>query len=414
MNQSNRLIFHVDMDAFFASIEQLEHPEYRGKPLIVAGLGARGVVCAASYEAREFGVHSAMPTSQAHQKCPHGIYIHPQHSLYSDYSAKIMDCFTEFSPLIEQISVDEAFLDMTGTGGLFGDAPQAALRLKSYIVEKTGLIASVGIAPNKFLAKLASEAGKPNGLTWIKTGSQREFLDPLSVGKLWGVGKKNVSALQSLGIYSVKQLRMYPEPDLCSHFGDVYGRHLRSLAEGEDQREIKNEWREKSISNEVTFERDSSHKAANLTLLLELSDRVARRARKEGLSGRTISLVWRDPNFSRHSRSETVPEPSNNSGVIYDIVRRFYCEMAVLPGSAPEVKTDGKNTRKFRLLGVRLSNFESVVQQMNLFTSPENNKLDRALDAVKNRFGDAAISRAALLRKQIGENLQRENKRQEN
>ncbi len=385
--KGGRIVFHVDMDAFFASIEQKENSHYRGKPLIVGGVeSGRGVVSAASYEARVFGIHSAMPVSLARQKCPHGIFIPCNMELYRSYSKRVMDCLMEFSPVIEQLSVDEAFLDMTG--GCRNDPTEIGAQIKTFIQRQLGLTASVGMAANKFLAKLASDFGKPNGLTCIAPGHEREFLDPLPVDRLWGVGKKTMAALHQLGLYTFRQIRLFPLADLKIHFGESMGSHIHFLSQGEDDREVSPESREKSISAETTFETDLGELDALTSALLELSDRVARRARKEGLTGRTISLIWRDPDFSRHSRSRTLTAPTHSSGAIYALVRESLYEL---------VGKKGQPSRRFRLLGVRLSGFGGPEAQLSLFDAkPPERNLDVLMDAVRDKFGEKAISRGRL------------------
>lgn len=379
------------MDAFYASVEQFENPGLRGKPVIVGGVdSARGVVSSASYEARAFGIHSAMPVTQARKRCPHGIYIPGRHAVYGEYSGRIMDLLSEFSPVIEQVSVDEAFLDMTGTEGLFGDAEESGRRVKAAIRKRIGLTASVGAAENKFLAKLASDARKPDGKMVVLPGGAREFLDPMPVGRLWGVGKKTVAELQQLGLYTIAQLRLHPLPSLSAHLGEDFARHLHELAHGSDRRELEAAREEKSISHECTFETDRSDREALSATLLALSERVARRARKEGLAGSTVTFVWRNPDFSRQSHARSLAEPTHSSPVIYHTALGLFGEVA------------GGTDRKFRLIGLRLSNFSRETAQLSLFQEAKPNpKLDQAMDAVRDRFGDESIRRARLGRREF-------------
>ena len=314
-----RLVFHVDMDAFYASVEQLENPSLRGKPVIVGGVDSmRGVVSSASYEARAFGVHSAMPVAQARKRCPHGIYVAGRHALYGDYSRRIMDVLSEFSPVLEQVSVDEAFLDMSGTENLFGPPEVSGRAVKDAIRSRTGLPASLGAAENKFLAKLASDARKPDGLVVVRPGEARAFLDPMPVDRLWGVGKKTVQELHQVGLYSIAQLRVQPLESLIAHFGENFARHVHALAQGHDDRELVQDWEEKSISHECTFESDSADPDFLSAVLLDLSERVARRARKDGRAGRTVTFVWRNPDFTRQSHARTLPAATDASQAIYD------------------------------------------------------------------------------------------------
>ena len=395
MKFPRRMVFHVDMDAFFAAVEQLENPALRGKPVIVGGVDSgRGVVSSASYEARVFGIHSAMPVAQARRRCPHGVYLNGRHGVYHDYSRRLMDCLSEFSPLIEQVSVDEAFLEMTGSQGLFGDAEESAGKVKARILAQLGLTASVGVAENKFLAKLASDVNKPDGLTVVEPGGAQAFLDPMPVGRLWGVGKKSVEELHRIGLYTIAQLRAYPLESLAIQSGARFARHLHELAHGRDDRELADETREKSISHETTFESDSADGEKLMAALLELSERVARRARKDGMAGRTVTFVWRNPDFSRQSHARTLPEPTNSSQTIYETAAALFAEVSRVKGGA---------ARKFRLLGVKLSNFSPDPLQLSLFQVPRSQPgLDRAMDAVRDRFGEDAIRRARLSRGDAG------------
>ncbi|MDB5049290.1 MAG: polymerase [Fibrobacteres bacterium] len=385
------MVFHVDMDAFYAAVEQLENPALRGKPVIVGGVDStRGVVSSASYEARVFGVHSAMPIMQARRRCPHGIYVAGRHAVYGEYSRRLMDVLSEFTPALEQVSVDEAFMDMTGTEALFGRAEESGRRLKAAIVKRLGLTASVGVAKNKFLAKLASDAKKPDGIVVVWPEETQAFLDPMPVDRLWGVGKKTVLELHRVGLYSIAQLRDESLEALIGNFGENFARHLYALARGEDDRDIVTESQEKSISHERTFEEDSSDTEMLTATLLDLSERVARRARKDGYAGRTVTFVWRNPDFSRQSHARSLPEPTGSSPAIYGAALDLFREIA-------KPKTAGKAGRKFRLIGVRLSNFTQDSQQQSLFQNPKSgSNLDKAMDAVRNKFGESAIRRARL------------------
>jgi len=401
------MVFHVDMDAFYASVEQLENPHMRGKPVIVGGVdSARGVVSTASYEARVFGIHSAMSVAEARKRCPHGIFINGRQSVYADYSKRLMDCLSEFSPSLEQISVDEAFMDMTGSEKLFGDAPVSGMKLKQMIQDRLGITASIGIAENKFLAKLASDVNKPNGLKVVLPSEVQSFLDPLPVGKLWGVGKKSVQSLHQLGLYHIAQLKKYSLENLVSHVGENFAHHIYALAEGKDNRELVPERVEKSISHERTFEEDTGDTDLIGALLLDLSERVARRARKDELQGRTITFIWRNPDFSRQSNSQTLSEATDSSQIIFETVLKLFTVTSTLLGedrlkkSGPRqnfVTRPRVNNRQFRLIGVRLSQFILESQQLSLFTNekPQTN-VDVAMDAVRNKFGEGAIRRARL------------------
>ncbi len=384
----NRIILHVDMDAFYPSVEQLENPALRGLPVIVGGVdSARGVVSSASYEARVFGVRSAMPVAQARRKCPQGIYIAGRHALYQEYSGRLMRLLAEYSPRVETVSVDEAFLDLTGTGRLWGEPRQAALLLQDRIRKDLGLSASVGAAPNKFLAKLASDFKKPAGITVIEPDSVQAFLDPLPVGRLWGVGDKTRAILEGAGLLSISDVRREPLSRLEKTLGPNLARHVHELSHGRDEREVAAPSAEKSISHEHTFEADCSDVSELEGLLLELCDKVGRRARREGLFGRTVSLVWRDPDFSRHSRAKTLENTTQSGGVIHAVAVEL---LSAVRGLTPAAQ----GPRRFRLLGVRLSHFTPMDNQLSLLPSaPTVGNLDRVMDAVREKFGDGAIQR---------------------
>jgi DNA polymerase-4 len=302
----------------------------------------------------------------------------------------MMEVIGDFSPVVEQISVDEAFLDMSGTEALFGPPAATARKLKEAVFRELGLTASVGVAPNKFLAKIASDLNKPDGLTEVRPETVLDFLAPLPVERLIGVGRRTAPELHRLGLHSIGQVRAFGREELESALGADFGSQLHSLSRGEDPREVESDWREKSISHEITFEEDLSDLEALGSVLLDLCDRVARRARKAGLAGRTVSLVWRDPDFSRHSRSRTLGEPTQNSRVLFAVAQPLLTETA--QAAARSLKR-----RKFRLLGLRLSGFASEGEQLSLFASNAAAALDKAMDAVRDRFGEKRIQRGRLL-----------------
>jgi DNA polymerase-4 len=295
-------ILHVDMDAFYASVEQCDQPELRGRPVIVGGLGGRGVVSAASYEARIFGVHSAMPMATAKRLCPQGDFLPVRMQRYARISRQIREILLSFTPLVEPLSLDEAFLDVRGCEKLFGPAEEIARRAKDRIRMETGLVASVGVAPNKFLAKLASDHGKPNGLVLLPADKVVEFLTPLPVGRLWGVGAKGEKRLHALGLRTVGQLAALPEALLVSHFGEQ-GKHLWHLAHGLDDRRVMPDRDAKSISTETTFAHDLADKEALRSCLLELVDHLAGRLRSHGLRARTVDVKIRSADFRTWTRS---------------------------------------------------------------------------------------------------------------
>ena len=308
MNQPRQII-HVDMDAFFASVELLDNPELKGKAVIVGGSPEkRGVVAAASYEARKFGVYSAMPTNQAIRLCPEAILLPGRMKRYVELSHKIREIFSRYTPQIEPISLDEAFLDVTGSITLFGPAEKIGQNIKTQIKEELGLIASVGIAPNKFLAKLASDLQKPDGFVIITEEDKQDILDPLDISKIWGIGKITEKALKSIGINTIGQLRKTDTTKLNNILGNQTP-HILSLAKGIDNREVESVRASKSMSSERTFATDVKDKNVLLNVLLEQVDEVAQRLRKEELEAKTITLKLRYGDFRTITRSNTLDRP---------------------------------------------------------------------------------------------------------
>ena len=291
------MILHVDMDAFYASVEEREKPALVGKPVIVGGTpDRRGVVCAANYVARQFGVHSAMPSATAHRLCPSAIFLPTRMDYYAQVSRQIREIFHRFTPLMEPLSLDEAFLDVTGSVGLFGTPVEIGRQIKREIQERLQLIASVGVAPNKFLAKIASDLEKPDGFVVIDPGSVQEFLDPLPVERLWGVGRQTGKLFERLHVRTIAQLRQLPPDVLHSHLGQ-HGEHLRQLAHGMDDRKVVPDREAKSISHETTFATDIADLNVLRAWLLELTEQVARRLRRHELRGRVVHLKVRFRRF---------------------------------------------------------------------------------------------------------------------
>ncbi|HEX2195727.1 MAG TPA: DNA polymerase IV, partial [Actinomycetota bacterium] len=334
-------ILHVDMDAFYASVEVVKDPSLKGKPVIVGGQGGRGVVTSASYEAREFGVRSAMPTIQARRLCPRGIFLSNDFSAYQDYSARIREVFLSFTPLVEPLSLDEAFLDVAGSVKLFGDPVAIAGAIKARIAE-LGLTCTVGVAPNKFLAKLASTRAKPDGLLVIPPDGVRAFLHPLPVTALWGVGEATGEALRRLGIKTVGDLATIPRRTLERAVGDSLGAHLAHLAAGEDDRPVSPHEPAKSVGSEETFAADLDSHDDIRREILRLADRTAGRLRSKGLCGRTVTLKLRWSNFQTITRSRTLPAEVDTAAEVYAVARELYDKLAP---PAPRV----------RLLGVGVS-----------------------------------------------------------
>jgi DNA polymerase-4 len=382
-----KVILHVDMDAFFAAVEQRDHPEYRGKPVIVGadpGKGAgRGVVSTCSYEARKYGVHSAMPISRAYKLCPHGIYVPPNGRLYSQVSDQIFRLFYEFTDLVEPLSIDEAFLDISGSMNLFKSKREIGLRLKARIVDDQKLIGSVGIAPNKFLAKIASDLNKPDGLVIVEKDKINEFLHPLPVSRMWGAGKKTLEKLEQSGIHTIGDLARLPEDVLKLKFGKS-GSHFYRLAHGIDDREVVPEHGAKSVSNEITFLHDLNNKDELYHTLLRLSEKVAYRLRKQNLKGRTIHLKLRYEGFETITRNKTIAQQTSNTAVIHQTIIDLF-------------NNNYQTHRKVRLLGVGVSGFsDQVSEQLSIFSKQQktDSRLDEVADMVRDKFGRHSISRA--------------------
>jgi DNA polymerase IV len=310
-------ILHVDMDAFYASVEQRDRPELRGKPVIVGGPAeSRGVVCAASYEARKFGVHSAMPSVTARRLCPHGIFLPVRMRDYAEIARQLRDIMLSFTPVVEPLSLDEAYLDVHGCEALFGPAAEMARKIKARIRAETDLIASVGVAPNKYLAKLASDSCKPDGLLIIDAERVAAFLTPLPVGRIWGIGKKGEQRLHALGIRTIGQLAATPVQTLTQHFGES-GQYMWDLAHGRDDRPVVADRAAKSISTETTFARDIADRDVLRSWLLELVEQLGQRMRHIGVQARTVELKLRSADFRTHSRSLTLSAPTDVTDLLW-------------------------------------------------------------------------------------------------
>ena len=381
-----RSILHVDMDAFFASVEQRDNPELQGKPVIVgAGPHERGVVCAASYEARKFGVHSAMPSRTAYKLCPQGVFVPPSMEKYREASRQIMAILESFTPYVQPLSIDEAFLDVTGAIQRFGDAVAIATRIKSEIRTQTGLTASVGVAPNKFLAKLASDLKKPDGLAVITKEDKVQVLAPLPVSKIWGVGKVTEKRLLDLGIKTIGDLQRFPIGGLRRSFGNAAD-HLHALALGEDDRDVETDEESKSISSEHTFDVDTANTDQIMRSLLEQCEEVGTRLRQENVAARTVQLKLRYADFTTLTRRRTLANPTQDEMMIYDVARQLL---------AAE-KIGGK---RIRLIGVGGSNLVSPEVQSDLFGRPDEKRarLVRAVDELRGKLGPGAIKRGTTL-----------------
>ena len=382
---ASRTILHVDMDAFYAAIEQRDRPELKGKPVIVGadpkGGRGRGVVATASYEARAFGVASAMPISQAWKRCPHGVYLHPDMEKYATVSRQVMEVLGRFSDCVEPVSIDEAFLDVTGSRRVFGDGETLAARLKAAVRKDTGLTASVGVATSKLVAKVASDMRKPDGLVVVTAGTEAAFLAPLPIRRLWGVGPKTEEELARLGVHTIGALAALAPERLERKLG-THGHDLTRLARGEDDRPVIADHGEaKSMGQEHTFDQDVADRARLRETLLDLSDAVARRLRSHGLRARTITLKYRDETFRTLTRAETVAEPTDAGDVLFRVSWRLFESV--------------HGERRVRLLGIYASGFGGGAQ-LDLFARP-GNAADQVRDAVDRRFGEGTLTRASLI-----------------
>ncbi len=385
-----RLIMHLDMDAFFAAVEQRDRPELAGKAVIVGadpqGGKGRGVVSTCSYEARKFGVHSAMPIQTAYKLCPHGIYVPPNGRLYSRVSANIFKILHEFTDLVEPLSIDEAFMDVTGSVRLFGGARQIAYKMKERIRQEENLTASIGIAPNKYLAKIASDLEKPDGLVEVQADKIDQFLAPLSVERLWGAGKQTQKLLHTMGIHTIGDLMRFPENVLEKKMGKM-GRHFYNLAHGIDERAVQTHETVKSVSNEHTFGKDQSDNEYVRKTLAALCEKVAYRLRKQRLRGKTVHLKLRYDDFSTITRNKTLAKSTDQT----DQIRKTVFEL---------FDFNYERGRLIRLIGAGVSGFgKSDTGQISLFDERDKKleALDSLEDAIKTRFGTHSIGRADSL-----------------
>jgi DNA polymerase IV len=393
-------ILHVDMDAFYAAVEVLEDPTLAGKPVVVGGSGRRGVVAAASYEARAYGVRSAMPSGRAKQLCPHAVFVSGRYDRYTSYSERIHAIFESYTPLVEGIALDEAFLDVAGALRLFGDGEHIAHDIRRRIGEEVGLSASVGVAATKFVAKLASEAAKPRaslagiepgrGVVVISPGEELSFLHPMPVEALWGVGPATAQRLRRLGVTTIGDLARVGVETLESSLGRAHGRHLHELARGRDPRPVEADRELKSVSHEETYSFDIDRRDELHREVVRMADAVAGRLRAAGVAGRTVTLKVRYGDFRTVTRSQTVPSPVDDGFVIAGV------------GSALLDQVDlGEGVR---LLGVSVSNLiHSEARQLALDFDPGTTPgrpgpgATKALDQVRDRFGEGALGPAVLL-----------------
>jgi DNA polymerase-4 len=374
-----RAIIHVDMDAFYASVEVRDRPELAGKPVLVGGGGARGVVAAASYEARRYGVFSAMPMQRARRLCPGAVIIRPRPERYREVSEHLFEIFREITPLVEGLSLDEAFLDVTGSLKLHGDLETIGRRIQARIQDQTGLQASIGMAHNKFLAKLASDFRKPAGFVHVDPRRVSEFLDPLPIGRLWGIGRKTEPKLRALGILTVGQLRKADPASLGEVLGNRCG-HFMCLARGEDDREVEVAQGERSISHEMTFDTDLTDTRELCAELLRQSEAVMRRVRRQHLAARCIHVKIRDHRFVTATRSRTLRTVTSSSATCYKVAK----------GLLLRWQEEHRNT-PLRLLGVGVTGLEPA--------DPRAVDVDQTMDAIAGRYGERLITRGLAIRK---------------
>jgi DNA polymerase-4 len=386
----SKAIIHLDMDAFYAAVEVLDNPSLRGKPVIVGGSHKRGVVSSASYEAREFGVHSAQPVATAIRLCPHGMFLPVRMSRYQEVSDQVFEIFRRFTPLVEPLSVDEAFLDVTGSVRLFGLPEEIARMIKRAVFEEIGITVSAGLAPSKFVAKIASDLQKPDGLTIVREGHVKTFLEPLPIDKLWGVGKATQKALALLGVRTIGDLSRLPLDVLENNFGK-HGTHLYLLSHGVDDRDVEVSREVKSVGHEETFPSDLLDMEAVRKELLSLATRVSRRLRSEGFVGKTVTLKVKYSDFVQITRSETLPKATEDG---LEIFRRC-CGLL-------ERTEVGK--RPVRLLGIAVSHLylQEGGRQFSLFgrdSAPRRKKLNLALDKISEKYGEDGILPGTLFKK---------------
>jgi DNA polymerase-4 len=387
-------ILHVDMDAFFASVELLDRPELRGRPVIVGSPAGRGVVLSATYEARAFGVHSAMPMSRARRVCPQATVIPPSHGKYSEVSKGVMEIFHTITPLVEPIASDEAFLDVGGAGRRLGRPAAIAELIREQVLDRYGITCSVGVAASKFIAKLASKQCKPDGLLVVPADEVVGFLHPLPVSALWGVGERTEQSLLRLGIRTVGDLAKVPVNTLQRELGAAVGGHLAALAWGRDERPVTAHVPDKSIGNEETFAEDVDDPEMIRRELLRLSERVAARMRKAGHVGRTVSVKLRRADFTTINRSRTLREPTDVAQVIYATA----CEL---------FKAAGLERVRLRLVGVRMENLRpagEATRQLGLGERETGwREAEQAMDRAIRRFGPDAVLPASLVRGKLDE-----------
>jgi DNA polymerase-4 len=384
------VILHVDMDAFYASVAELDHPEYKGKALVV-GAGTRGVVLSANYEARKFGIRAAMPVGRAKRMAPHAIFIAPEHHRYSEISERVMAIFHSYTPLVEPISLDEAFLDVTGSQKLFGTGREIAAKIREQVEKEEGITCSVGLAQSKFIAKLASQHCKPNGMLEIKPDRILEFLHPLPVRAIWGVGPKTAESLERLGLHTVSDIAHTPRATLIRALGESTGASLYELAWGRDYRDVIPDEPEKSIGNEETFSEDLDNPEEILCEFLRMTEKATARLRERSLFAKTISIKIKFADFSSLTRSKTVPIAIDNTHDTYEVVKALYLAL----------RNEGA---RIRLVGVSLSHLqEGAPVQLELGARERGwREADTAIDRAQARFGRGSVRPGRLISPESG------------
>jgi len=386
-----KAIVHVDMDAFYASVECLDDSSLTGQPVVVGGLGPRGVVATASYAARKFGVHSAMPMGRARRLCPSAHYIRPRMQRYREKSAEVFMIFRDFTPLVEGLSLDEAFLDVSASLKLFGSAEDIGREIKRRIRQETGLTASVGLAHNKFLAKLASDIRKPDGLVLVDPEEVHAFLDPMPISRMWGIGKRTAPKLKALGILTIGQLRRTDLSILRPVLGNRSG-HYQKLANGADDRAVEPIRPDKSISHEVTFDTDLADRSELLAELQRQAESVSRRLRTQRLMASTVVVKIRDPGFHTVTRSRSLRAGSNSTQTLYRMARALF-----------EKWRESHKTTAVRLLGMGVTGLEDADSRDHdtgdRLDSSSDQEIDRVFDSINQRYGEAKIVHGQTLRR---------------
>ena len=380
-------VLHIDMDAFYASVELISRPELKGTPVIVGG-GSRSVVLSATYEARRFGVHSAMPMTRARRLCPQATVVEPSHGLYSTVSAGVMEVFRSVTPLVEPLSLDEAFLDVAGAVRRLGRPSEIGQLIRDRVADEQGITCSVGVATTKFVAKLASTRSKPDGMLVVPASGVVAFLHPLPVGALWGVGEKTEKELTRLGLHTVGDIAHTPRNTLVRALGPAAGSHLHALSWGRDERRVVAHEPDKSIGAEETFSRDVDDPDVVRRELLRLAERTGGRLRTAGLAGRTVSVKIRFADFTTITRARTLPEPTDVAAVLYGTARQLYEAL-------------GLDRARLRLVGIRVEGLvesDTAPRQLLLGERPQGRReVEQAADRAGRRFGDGVVRPASLV-----------------